>query len=364
MNSEPTEAHYAAQSRLDDGDAQPGDQALADQLETFLQAAQLDRDDAERAALRAPTVTDQEIEAFADKAIASAMEDLAHDRVGLHEQLSDLVDGYEELSEECSDAIVERFEAAIRRRQTAAQALAATAVADPDEPDYLKHYRGFWAEFIEPDGILNRDQLARELSDYSAVMENASKVFEELANLSKPLTDARYIIEGAERKYAGNHAADICDAAEFHDAEGRSDVGDALREVAEEMCPGAWKEHAEAREQAAAYRAANPCPMTPESGDVDRYIVVTQDIHGDLENHWNVYRQPISCVYADRADANRLGEIGLGHDDFCIATLRDGKLYAYGPDMNDFPPEDRDSLEEIAGQLALAVHPDANEARA
>ena len=43
----------------------------------------------------------------------------------------------------------------------------------------------------------------------------------------------------------------------------------------------------------------------------------------------------------------------IGHDDFCIATLEDGRLVAYGWGMDDFAPEDRDDLAEIARHLCL-----------
>lgn len=93
--------------------------------------------------------------------------------------------------------------------------------------------------------------------------------------------------------------------------------------------------------------------------DLIRYLVVTSQIVGNPENWSTTYASPIPYLYADRAEANQTGEVELGHDDFCIATLRRGQLLAYGPGMDDFAPQDRDSLHEIARQLALQVHPDA-----
>jgi hypothetical protein len=72
-------------------------------------------------------------------------------------------------------------------------------------PDHIVHYWRFWAELVEMPwgGRIHRDALARELADYTTVMTEASAVYCELADLSKPNTAARHVIAGAEQRFAG-----------------------------------------------------------------------------------------------------------------------------------------------------------------
>ena len=44
--------------------------------------------------------------------------------------------------------------------------------------DYKKEYEEFWKDVVEnEDGTLNKDQVMRELSDYSMVMNNCAKAY-------------------------------------------------------------------------------------------------------------------------------------------------------------------------------------------
>lgn len=44
--------------------------------------------------------------------------------------------------------------------------------------DYKKEYEEFWKDIVEnEDGTLNKDQIMRELSDYSMVMDNCARAF-------------------------------------------------------------------------------------------------------------------------------------------------------------------------------------------
>ena len=124
------------------------------------------------------------------------------------------------------------------------------------EGDYMKTYLEDWAPIVEPDGVLNRDQIARELADYSVVMEEASKVYSELAGLSKPNTAAVHILDGAERKYAETYADLACERAEQCFLECDTTAGNILRELAEDWHEGAWKQHLEDKARIAAWRAA------------------------------------------------------------------------------------------------------------
>lgn len=47
-----------------------------------------------------------------------------------------------------------------------------------NERDYKKDYEMFWKGIVEnEDGTLNKDQVMRELSDYSMVMDNCSMAY-------------------------------------------------------------------------------------------------------------------------------------------------------------------------------------------
>lgn len=74
-------------------------------------------------------------------------------------------------------------------------------------------------------------------------------------------------------------------------------------------------------------------------GNLDQYVCVHSDLGRSFENRW---------------DAISWGVDELGHDDFRIATITDGRLAAIGWGVKDFSPEEED-LVEIAGQLGLEV---------
>ncbi len=62
-------------------------------------------------------------------------------------------------------------------------------------------YQEFWKDIVEnPDGTLNIEQVKKELSDYSMVMDIASKVYCSITRgrISKPNTNADCIIQVVE----------------------------------------------------------------------------------------------------------------------------------------------------------------------
>jgi hypothetical protein len=64
--------------------------------------------------------------------------------------------------------------------------------------DYEREYDEFWRDIVEnPDGTLNKDQVMRELSDYSGLMRRAAEVYEHVTGgrISKPETAARAVIQ-------------------------------------------------------------------------------------------------------------------------------------------------------------------------
>jgi hypothetical protein len=101
-------------------------------------------------------------------------------------------------------------------------------------PDHIVEYFRFWAGIVEtPFGELNREQVAKELFDYSQLMENASRVYDDLAGLSKPNTDPGYIIAGAERKYRESHAYELAERAWYLEQDAQETAAEELRRVAE-----------------------------------------------------------------------------------------------------------------------------------
>jgi hypothetical protein len=112
-------------------------------------------------------------------------------------------------------------------------------------PDHIVHYWRFWAELVEMPwgGRIHRDALARELADYTTVMTEASAVYCELADLSKPNTAARHVIAGAEERFAGRYADYLCDAADSHLQEGERAIAEAMIDVAESWRPGCWEDY-------------------------------------------------------------------------------------------------------------------------
>jgi len=57
--------------------------------------------------------------------------------------------------------------------------------------DYKQEYNNFWKNIVEnEDGTLNKDQVMRELSDYSMVMDNCSSAYSVMTDgiISKPNT--------------------------------------------------------------------------------------------------------------------------------------------------------------------------------
>jgi hypothetical protein len=112
-------------------------------------------------------------------------------------------------------------------------------------PDHIVHYWTFWAELVEMPwgGRIHRDALSRELFDYTTVMTEASAVYCELADLSKPNTAARHVIAGAEERFAGRYADYLCDAADSHLQEGERAIAEAMIDVAESWRPGCWEDY-------------------------------------------------------------------------------------------------------------------------
>jgi hypothetical protein len=124
-------------------------------------------------------------------------------------------------------------------------------------PDYMQGYWKTWAHVEAPDGAISRDAVARELSDFSFIMEQVSTVYSELADLSKPNYHAHAILgvihERQEEHYRQHYAERLCDQAEEVDSD---DVRAELLRLAEEWSPGSVAEYQRGKEMVARLQAA------------------------------------------------------------------------------------------------------------
>lgn len=84
--------------------------------------------------------------------------------------------------------------------------------------DYMKKYDDFWKELVEKNGEIDRDAVARELFDYSMLIDNTSKVFDDITGgaISKPNTLASEVLIEAQRvsqmeaeEYAAEETSDL-----------------------------------------------------------------------------------------------------------------------------------------------------------
>jgi hypothetical protein len=67
-----------------------------------------------------------------------------------------------------------------------------------DFPDPEQEWERFWKEIVAPNGVVNLDQLKKELADYSFLMSQASLVYCHVANLSKVMYHADVIISESD----------------------------------------------------------------------------------------------------------------------------------------------------------------------
>lgn len=69
--------------------------------------------------------------------------------------------------------------------------------------DYKKTYNEFWKDIVEKDGKLNKDQIMRELSDFSFMLDQVPKVYCEVSGgmISKTNTYAYEVIEEFNERF-------------------------------------------------------------------------------------------------------------------------------------------------------------------
>lgn len=119
-----------------------------------------------------------------------------------------------------------------------------------DRNDYMATFNEFWRELVTDDtGQLDLDKVARELADYSLLLDEVPKAYDEVTGgqLSKPNTAAHHVVAAADERAADHYARELCEVADRLDWD--VNVSLALREVAEEWKPGAWQEWLDAKAQ-------------------------------------------------------------------------------------------------------------------
>lgn len=60
------------------------------------------------------------------------------------------------------------------------------------------NYESFWKEIVEnPDGTLNKEQVMRELHDFTKLIDNLSKIYCYISGnvVSKPMTHAEIVLQ-------------------------------------------------------------------------------------------------------------------------------------------------------------------------
>lgn len=80
--------------------------------------------------------------------------------------------------------------------------------------DYQKEWEDFWKDICTDDnGNLNLDQVKRELSDYSFILEQLPTIYCHITGdtLSKPFYDAKTIINLADEHYQNHYYEIISD---------------------------------------------------------------------------------------------------------------------------------------------------------
>lgn len=90
-----------------------------------------------------------------------------------------------------------------RNKPAASDGSAASLCSLPDDPTVDEVYEDFWKPIIERDGVLDIEQLKKELFDFWQVMERVPKVYCHVTGdqVSKLLTDADTVCNLADEHY-------------------------------------------------------------------------------------------------------------------------------------------------------------------
>jgi hypothetical protein len=87
-------------------------------------------------------------------------------------------------------------------------------------------YNEFWKEIVEnPDGTLNKDQIMKELADFSVLIHNLSTIYCYMTGnmVSKPMVDSSVIIQLCEEQLQEAHNRGYQEALDNHVGPGSDD---------------------------------------------------------------------------------------------------------------------------------------------
>lgn len=82
------------------------------------------------------------------------------------------------------------------------------------------NYDNFWKDIIEKDGVIDFEQVKKELYDYSMMMEEVSKAYDEVTGgrISKPNTAAHHVIGYADENCQAAYNEGYADAKEEYES--------------------------------------------------------------------------------------------------------------------------------------------------
>lgn len=94
------------------------------------------------------------------------------------------------------------------------------------QPDYERDWQEFWASIVAPNGVLDLEQVKKELRDFHFMMTNTATVFDAVTEgrISKPMTLAREVIQVAA-EVSRKEADYYCDEGECKCAQARLSDG-------------------------------------------------------------------------------------------------------------------------------------------
>ena len=87
--------------------------------------------------------------------------------------------------------------------------------------DFEQKYNEFWKEIVEnPDGSLNKEQIMKELADFSVLIKNLSEIYCYMTGnmVSKPMVNSSVIIQICEEQLQESYQRGYEDAMSDVDA--------------------------------------------------------------------------------------------------------------------------------------------------
>jgi hypothetical protein len=156
----------------------------------------------------------------------------------------------------------------------AVEALTGNLTMNDVEPDVLAAWNDFWRDVVCEDGRLNVAQVARELSDFSAVMHEVSLVYDDvtMGMLSKPNTAHQHVIDRVN-ELEQDH---IDEAVKEAVSDAESDLAAALKLNQQSIC--IFCGETVARDPAVMLEHAEGCEKRPENRLMAKIATLESDL--------------------------------------------------------------------------------------